>query len=143
MAVSDLARLFEALGSGSEDVACATLVRLPGRTGINVTETLAVPVVTICPKSQRTTWSRAQVPWLVVADTRTGFPENVATTLTFDTVFGPVFLILIFTTVLAPVVEDAGADVSTATSAGVWLWSCTTELRTTYTPLVARNARPS
>jgi hypothetical protein len=58
-------------------------------------------------------------------------PENIPTKLTSDTVFGPKFLIVNFTTVFAPVTEDAGADDETEMSAGVDLKSFTTGLRTT------------
>ena len=59
------------------------------------------------------------------------FPENVATRLASDTAFGPAFFILNVKVVFAPVVEDAGDEAETETSAGILLRSFTTELRIT------------
>src|ERR1051326_4276948 len=69
--------------------------------------------------------------------------ENAPARLTSATSLGPLFVIVNFTTVSAPVVEVAGAEDETETSAGVLLKLCTIELRITYTPESVRNAKPS
>jgi hypothetical protein len=60
--VSDWARLLKGFGSGSEDLTRVVLVKVPATTGITVTDTVPLPAVFICPKSQRTTCSTALVP---------------------------------------------------------------------------------
>jgi hypothetical protein len=97
--------------------------------GITVTDTVALLPLVICPKSQRTTWSAAQVPWLALAETRIGATENVPIKLTCDTVFGPMLFTVKFIEVFAPVAEDAGADEETEISAGVVVKLRTTQLR--------------
>jgi hypothetical protein len=89
--VIELARLFEIVGSGNEEVTRALLFKVPAATGMTATDTMALPTLFICPKSQRTTWPTAQVPWLALAEATIEFPENVPAKLTSDTVFGPAF----------------------------------------------------